>query len=77
MARKLVKNIFWSFQPPPKKNRVPKKIIVKNDKKSLLVKIAWNGEKIGQELFFLGFSPPPHPPKKKFKEISQEISRMN
>ena len=41
-GEKIVKKVFVDFtDPPPKKiNRVPKQIIVKNDKKSKLFEIA-------------------------------------
>ena len=52
-------NEFWGNTPPIKKNRVPKKSFVKNEKKSKLFKIAWNGEKIGRKWVLDFLAPPP------------------
>ena len=52
MARKLVKNEFWTFLPPPQKKLNLEGVqqnVEKNEEEKKLFKIAWNGEKIGRK----------------------------
>ena len=53
MARKLIRNNFRIFVPPPNWGRIL-------TKKSNFFQIGQNGEKIGQQLFFLILDPRPH-----------------
>ena len=49
LARKLVENDFWKFNPPPKKiNKLGGRtnLFVKLKKKLKFFKVAWNGKKI-------------------------------
>ena len=72
MTRKLVENKFWNCRklkssdqlrfldilaPPPKKNHDPN-FFLGHMKKSKLLKIAWNGEKIGRKQILKFFGTP-------------------